>query len=293
MLFLHRLIRNTLWTIYPRLLPLLALLLLSKCSSDNQAQAEDPVTQGSSQEGSQNASLNGGPSENSNESAAQGASMNNAVGNSGGGNFGNGGNGGGNFGNGGNSGGNIADGGNEFGNSADDTAALGASLNNSLPDESMTQASNPGVNTGNASLNTNLNGGNPQAVPLNSTSQAVAEGNTAFAQNAALTEAPTESAPVQQQTTAQPASGDARAAASPFTNPQMNWPGKGRVKYVTRQVTRHSAPNGPVIGEFEQGEHPLIYQNGNWVELHDGSFVKGNGLSDQAVGYGKGKKPWR
>ena len=241
------------------------------------------MTQGSSQEGSQNASLNGGPSEDSNESAAQGASMNNAVGNSGGGNFGNG----------GNNGGNIADGGNELGNSADDTAALGASLNNSLPDDSMTQASNPGLNTGNASLNTNLNGGNPQAVPLNSTSQAVAEGNTAAGPNGELTEAPTEGVPVQQQTNVQPASGDARAAASPFTNPQMNWPGKGKVKYVTRQVTRHSAPNGPVIGEFEQGEHPLIYQNGNWVELHDGSFVKGNGLSDQAVGYGKGKKPWR
>ncbi len=283
MLFLHRLTRHRPMTTYPRLLPLLALLLLSKCSSDKQAQGEDPVTQGSSQEGSQNASLNGGPSEDGNESAAQGASMNNAVGNSGGGNFGNG----------GNNGGNIADGGNELGNSADDTAALGASLNNSLPDDSMTQASNPGLNTGNASLNTNLNGGNPQAVPLNSTSQAVAEGNTAAGPNGELTEAPTEGVPVQQQTNVQPASGDARAAASPFTNPQMNWPGKGKVKYVTRQVTRHSAPNGPVIGEFEQGEHPLIYQNGNWVELHDGSFVKGNGLSDQAVGYGKGKKPWR
>jgi len=287
MLFLHRMTRNTPRTTYPRLMLLVALLLLSKCSSDKQAQGEDPVTQGSSQEGSQNASLNGGPPEDSNESAAQGASMNNAVGNSGNGNFGNSGNGGGNFGNGG---GNIANGGNELGNSgADDTAALGASLNNSLTDESMTPTANAGLNGGNAGLN----GGNPQAVPLNSTSQAVNEGNPATGQNAELTEAPTEAVPVQQQTTAQPASGDARAAASPFTNPQMNWPGKGKVKYVTRQVTRHSAPNGPVIGEFEQGEHPLIYQNGNWVELHDGSFVKGNGLSDQAVGYGKGKKPWR
>ena len=293
MLFVHRLARNMTRTTYPRLLPLLALVLLSKCSSDQQAQAEDPVTQGSSQEGSQNASLNGGPSEDVNESAAQGASMNNALGNSGGGNFGNGGNGGENFGNGGNGVGNIADGGNELGNSADDTAALGASLNNSLTDDSMTQAANTGLNGGNASLNTGLNGSNPQAVPLNTTSQAVNEGNTAAGQNAELTELPAESAPVQQQTTVQPASGDTRAAASPFTNPQMNWPGKGKVKYVTRQVTRHSAPNGPVIGEFEQGEHPLIYQNGNWVELHDGSFVKGNGLSDQAVGYGKGNKPWR
>ncbi len=81
----------------------------------------------------------------------------------------------------------------------------------------------------------------------------------------------------------------ARAAASPFVNPQMNWPGKGKVKYVTRQITRHSSANGPVIGEFAQGEHPLVFQNGNWAELNDGSFVKGNGLSEKGVGYKKSK----
>jgi hypothetical protein len=268
------------WTNRQRLLPLLALILLSKCSGGDQAQGEDPVTQGSSQQGSQNASLNGGPSENGDETAAQGASMNNAVENSGGGNFGNGGNGGEDIANGGNA---------PINGGSDDSEALGASLNNSLPDETMTQTSNTGLKGGNASLN----GGNPQAVPLNSTNQALNEGNVPTNQNAALAETPTEGAAAQPQATAaQPASGDPRAAASPFTNPQMNWPGKGKVKYVTRQVTRHSAPNGPVIGEFEKGEHPLIYQNGNWVELHDGSFVKGNGLSDQAVGYGKGKKHW-
>ncbi len=267
------------WTKWQRLLPLIALLLLSKCSSDKQAQGEDPVTQGSSQQGSQNASLNGGPSEAGDESAAQGASMNNAVENSGGGNFANGGNGGGNIANTGNA---PANGG------ADDTAAIGASLNNSLPDETMTQTANPGLNGG----NTSLNGGNPQSVPLNNTTQALNEGNPAAAQNTAVTDAPTEGAPVPSQAGTMPASGNAKAAASPFSNPQMNWPGKGKVKYVTRQVTRHSAPNGPVVGEFEKGDHPLIYQNGNWVELHDGSFVKGNGLSDQATGYEKGKQPW-
>lgn len=289
MLFVYRSTLNTPRSNCRYLVPLLALLLLSKCSSSDQAQGEDPVTQGNIQQGSQNASLNAGPSEGDDESAAQGASMNNAVGNSGGGNFSNGGNGGGNFGNGGNGGENIANGGNVPANGvADDTAAIGASLNNALPDDTITQSGNSGLNGG----NTNLNGSNPQSIPLNNTTQALNEGNPATSPNASLAETPTESETAQPQTVAQPASVDSRAAASPFTNPQMNWPGKGKVKYVTRQVTRHSAPNGPVIGEFEQGDHPLIYQNGNWVELHDGSFVKGNGLSDQAVGYGKGKKPW-
>lgn len=282
MLFGHRIL-NMPWTKCRRLIPLLALILLSKCSSDKQAQGEDPVTQGTSQEGGENASLNGAPPKDSNESAAQGASMNNAVGNTGGGNFSNGGNGGGNFSNGGNGGGNIANSG------AEDTADIGASLNNALPEDAITQTGNQGLN----GASTGVNGGNPQAVPLNNATQTPSQGNLSPAQNAAVTEAPTSGATPQPQATAQPVSTDARAAASPFSNPQMNWPGKGKVKYVTRQVTRHSAPNGPVVGEFEKGDHPLIYQNGNWVELHDGSFVKGNGLSDQGVGYGKGNKPWQ
>jgi hypothetical protein len=58
---------------------------------------------------------------------------------------------------------------------------------------------------------------------------------------------------------------------------------------VTHQITRHATANGPVIGEFVQGEHPLVFQNGNWAELNDGSFVKGNGLSEKGVGYKKSK----
>ena len=70
-----------------------------------------------------------------------------------------------------------------------------------------------------------------------------------------------------------------------MTNPQMNWPGRGKVKYVTRHATKHSSPNGPVVGEMATGEHPLIYQNGNWVELSNGTFMKGNSLSEKGVSY--------
>jgi hypothetical protein len=271
MRYLDRLTTNSSWARGRLLLPIIALLVFSKCSSDDQAQAEDPVTQGSGQQGSQNAALNGAPSDDAEESAQQGASMNNSVEN--------------------NSGGNFGDNGNGFSNSGanDDAAALGASLNNSWPDETMTQIANTALN----GVNEGLNGGNPQAVPLNNTAQALNESNSSMAQDTTVTEMSTEGGPAQAEAAPQPTSSDARAAASPFANPQMNWPGKGKVKYVTRQVTRHAAPNGPVIGEFEKGDHPLIYQNGNWVELHDGSFVKGNGLTDQAVGYGKGRKPWR
>lgn len=74
---------------------------------------------------------------------------------------------------------------------------------------------------------------------------------------------------------------------SPFENPQMNWPGRGRVKYITRRVTKHATPNGPIVGEYKVGNHPLIYQNGNWIEISNGTYIKGNAASDRPVGYPK------
>jgi hypothetical protein len=118
------------------------------------------------------------------------------------------------------------------------------------------------------------------AVPING----VTPGNLA---DPALPNAETANTAPTKPEAAPAADSTARAAASPFTNPHMNWPGKGKVKYATHQLTRHSSANGPVIGEFVQGDHPLVYQNGNWAELNDGSFVKGNGLSEKGVGYRK------
>jgi hypothetical protein len=74
---------------------------------------------------------------------------------------------------------------------------------------------------------------------------------------------------------------------SPFENPQMNWPGRGRVKYITRRETKHATPNGPIVGEYKVGNHPLIYQNGNWIEISNGTYIKGNAASDRPVGYPK------
>jgi hypothetical protein len=160
-------------------------------------------------------------------------------------------------------------------------AALGESLNN-VPIE------NPAASASNAlPLNAPLN---TAATPLNA-----AATNLAATENTAATNTAAPVNTVATETATAPAAqnSSARAEASPFKNPQMNWPGKGKVKYATRHITRHASPNGPVVGEFDQGEHPLVYQNGNWVELNDGSFVKGNGLSDKAVGYSKGKASWR
>ena len=275
------------------LIPLLVACSVIRCAGDKSSQGGDPVDQGA-QGNVSDASLNGSPANNSKEASAEGAAMNNASGSEGSGN---------NF-----SGANEAQDGMENASQNggsetamdDENAALGAALNNTSGESNPLASPNPAaLNSTTALTNPAANALDTGATPLNnsvnalsgqsSTNQATPATNAAAASTAAVQ--PTESSQ-----SAVPAAADttsARAAASPFTNPQMNWPGKGKVKYVTRNVTRHAAPNGPVVGEFEQGDHPLIFQNGNWVELHDGSFVRGNGLSEKAVGYGKGRKGWQ
>lgn len=273
--------------------PILAIALLSKCASEQSTQQGDPVQQSAGQQGVQNTSLNAGTSSPDSDALGNGAAMNNAVDEGGSSD---------NFAGANGEGDNLGGNGENAPANAtmtNENASLGASLNNvpvesngalnASPEAALNPSSNP-LNAATTPLNNGVNalgGSNPaanSAGPANAVAQAPA--------NAAAT-VPAEATP---QTVAPVGISDttsARAAASPFSNPHMNWPGKGKVKYVTRALTRHSAPNGPVLGEFEQGEHPLIFQNGNWVELHDGSFVKGNGLSEKSVGYSKGKKSWQ
>jgi len=272
---------------------LLSSTLCIHCASDqNSGQQGDPIDESASQGSGESTALNENGSSKNSEASAQGASMNNAV--EGAEEFTGEGNSGGNF-----SGGNNS-GGNSFGNNSgagngsatvtNENAALGASLNNVQVDDPLAAGNAPLNTTLDTTLNTTANA--PVNAPLNQAAESGSNTLTPVTANSASAVDAPQSAPPPASVNST-ANANSRAAASPFNNPHMNWPGKGKVKYVTRQVTRHASPNGPVIGEFEQGEHPLIFQNGNWVELNDGSFVKGNGLSDKGVGYAKGKQTWR
>lgn len=275
------------------LIPILVACSFCRCASDQSSQGGDPVDQGA-QGNVSDASLNGGPANGSEEASAQGAAMNNAVDNSASGD---------NFAGANNQQGGMENGTENGGNETameDENAALGAALNNTGTESNPLASPNP------AALNSTMALTNPTANPLNTASTPLNNSVNALSGQSTTDQAtPPANASTEGAVAAQPAEAtpvaassatdtiSARAAASPFSNPHMNWPGKGKVKYVTRNVTRHATPNGPVVGEFEQGDHPLIFQNGNWVELHDGSFVRGNGLSEKAVGYGKGRKGWQ
>ena len=73
------------------IIPLVALLFLSKCASEQSSQGEDPVEQGAGQQGVENTSLNGngGAPGNSKDADAlgEGAAMNNASESASGNNF--------------------------------------------------------------------------------------------------------------------------------------------------------------------------------------------------------------
>jgi len=272
-----------------------ALCIFSQCASDQSGQqGEDPIDQGAGQEDISNTSLNG---PNSSDDIGQGAAMNNAFDEDGGGNNFAGQNGGNNFSNqafSNQGGSNNGFGNNGFNGNApsnnfamDEDVAQGGLLNNVPMESDAPLNANPGalLNQSAQALNT---------TPLNNSVNALGTNPAASGQSANVAETiPAEMTPQTINSDSGSNSVSARAAASPFTNPHMNWPGKGRVKYVTRTLSRHSAPNGPILGEFEQGEHPLIFQNGNWVELHDGSFEKGNGLSEKPVGYRQSRKFWQ
>jgi len=265
---------------------LLATVIMTHCASSQQGggQFSDQLDDGSGDPGGMNASLNGGNGKTASNNVASGEHINNAVEGGSKNNFA------------GTNGGNISNSSNtsnmsNLGNGSN--PALGESINNVITEDPLSPPANipitniPPTNTA-APLNpsaTNLAQSGLDPAPTNLTTGEKPSNIAAPASGATPTAATSTSSEVQDP--------NARAAASPFKNPHMNWPGKGKVKYATRQLTKHSSPNGPVVGEFEQGEHPLIYQNGNWVELNDGSFVKGNGLSDKGVGYSKGKPSWR
>ena len=248
-----------------------AALVCTRCASDQAAtqQDSDVINGAGGDKNSGDPSLNSADGgKKGGKKAAEGASMNNAVDGGASDNF------------------SGANGGSGSAGAGGNNAALGASLNN-VPVENAAIA-NPAATNLLSNTGTPLNQSAPTdtaAAPLNGViPQADAKTDLASSQ----LDKPAAPAAVPAMTKPTDADHAARMAASPFTNPQMNWPGKGKVKYATHQLTRHSSPNGPVVGEFEQGEHPLVYQNGNWAELNDGSFVKGNGLSEKGIGYSKG-----
>jgi hypothetical protein len=88
----------------------------------------------------------------------------------------------------------------------------------------------------------------------------------------------------------------ATAAAEPMAPVAVDmtvWETRGRVKYARRDITKHASPGGPVVGSYVQGDHPLVIQQGEWDQLHNGTWVESSGLSQTGIGRRKSVQPWR
>ena len=264
----------------------LLLVLLSRCSGGSQQKQDgDPVNGTNTLDNSNSAALNGegkgGKKGGKGGNAAAGEGMNNATGTGddfAGANAG--------AGEGMNNAAGAGGATNPLANTPPSNAPIDAPVNTQTPPANAAAPLNAGATANTPPLNPSATGN--LAAPKNGAALADIGGDKPA--DAPATPPPAATAPAP---AAAPDTSLARAAASPFTNPHMNWAGKGKVKYVTRSITKHAQPNGPVVGEYETGDHPLVFQDGNWVELNDGSFVKGNGLTDKPTGRNHRKQLWQ
>lgn len=69
----------------------------------------------------------------------------------------------------------------------------------------------------------------------------------------------------------------------------------GSVKYVSNSGLQVVDQPGSttVVGTLEQGDHPVVSDNGEWARLPDGKFVSSKGLTDKGVGRARRGNPWR
>lgn len=85
----------------------------------------------------------------------------------------------------------------------------------------------------------------------------------------------------------------APAPMAPVAVDMTAWESRGRVKYARRDITKHASPGGPVVGSYVQGDHPLVIQQGEWDQMHNGTWVESSGLSLTGIGRRKSTQPWR
>jgi hypothetical protein len=156
--------------------------------------------------------------------------------------------------------------------SADAAAPDGAALNNA-PDESFT--------------NTEPQSDAPVAdEPANESTTAALAGDAAATPSPEALTADSQTAPA-----VQAAASTQVATPSAATGPQ---PG-GMVRYVSTSgvSTYASTTDKSVVSTLEQGDHPLVYEEGEWARTADGKYVPANALVTQPVGRMKSPKSWK
>jgi hypothetical protein len=68
----------------------------------------------------------------------------------------------------------------------------------------------------------------------------------------------------------------------------------GQVRYILRSGTSaYDRPQGTVVKNYEQGDHPVVTADGEWVRTSDGMFVPSSSVTTRPVPRAKSAKSWR
>jgi hypothetical protein len=133
------------------------------------------------------------------------------------------------------------------------------------------------------------------AGPADATAQA--QNMTAVPEAAAADAAAAAVPQVPQATAAAAPATQAAPAAAPQSQPlPAAAPSSGSVvKYVTVSgVNLYAAPDGKsVVKPLEQGDHPLVNDEGEWSKTSDGYFIQNSSLTTSPVGRVRTPKTWQ
>lgn len=170
----------------------------------------------------------------------------------------------------------------------------GEGLNNAAEEEFANNAEggNLGNGGGNNLFGSNNKGSGNNLGQGNNNNLGLNQGEDALVNNA---ETDLEPAPdVNQGATDLAVSNGAEESLAPTSRNEATVSGSGRVRYVMAGGTKmYEKPQGQVIKSLEQGDHPLVSEEGEWARTSDGFYIPSGSLTAQPVGRNKIPQNWQ
>ncbi len=126
--------------------------------------------------------------------------------------------------------------------------------------------------------------------------------NQAAAPTEQTAEQPIENAPIENQASSDTSANTQSAIESTPVDTvapaatELNTPSSGGVvRYITADVSGRNQPNQSAssVAQYEKGDHPLVWEEGEWVKTDRGVYVPKTAISQKAVGRNKNSKGWK